>query len=174
MVLYFCQIENSRKVNFWLKEMDMRRFAAVLIMTFLVPSIQSSVYAHCEIPCGIYGDEARFTALYEDITTIEKSMVQIGELSGDLNNVNQLVRWVNNKETHSDHVREVVSQYFLAQRVKVPADGNPAASEMYAKKLALLHQIIVSAMKCKQTTELVNVETLHDLVHSFQEVYDQK
>ncbi len=152
----------------------MRRISAMLTMSFLVLSFQSSLLAHCEIPCGIYGDEARFTALYEDITTIEKSMIQIGELSGDLNNVNQLVRWVNNKEAHADHVREVVAQYFLAQRVKAPADGDQKASDLYSKKLALLHQIIVSAMKCKQTTDPVNVKNLHDLVHSFQEIYNQK
>ena len=152
----------------------MRRIAVLLTLPLLVLSFQSPLFAHCEIPCGIYGDEARFTALYEDITTIEKSMIQIGELSGDLSNVNQLVRWVNNKEAHAEHVREIVAQYFLAQRVKAPAEGDRKASEMYSKKLALLHQIIVSAMKCKQTTDPANVKNLHDLVHSFQETYNQK
>ena len=43
--------------------------------------VPASVQAHCQIPCGIYGDEMRFQMLEEHITTIEKSMKLIGELS---------------------------------------------------------------------------------------------
>ena len=132
----------------------------------------TQVLAHCEIPCGIYGDDARFAAIAEDITTIEKSMNLINELSADPGkNMNQLVRWVNNKETHADHVREIVTQYFLTQRIKVPADGDSAAEAQYAKRLALLHQMMVAAMKCKQTTDLQHATKLHGLLHSFQEAY---
>ena len=57
-----------------------------------------SLYAHCQIPCGIYDDEARFTLMLEDVTTIEKAMKQITEIGGqDKPNWNQLVRWVGNK-----------------------------------------------------------------------------
>ena len=34
--------------------------------------------AHCQIPCGIYDDHARVHAMLEDVTTIEKSLVLIG------------------------------------------------------------------------------------------------
>lgn len=39
-----------------------------------------SAWAHCQIPCGIYDDAARFKALAEHITTIEKSITEIGTL----------------------------------------------------------------------------------------------
>jgi len=39
--------------------------------------------AHCEIPCGIYSDDTVFTDLHTHQATIEKSMVQITELSKD-------------------------------------------------------------------------------------------
>ncbi|MDP7447680.1 MAG: superoxide dismutase [Ni], partial [Candidatus Latescibacteria bacterium] len=65
--------------------------------------------AHCEIPCGIYGDDLRFSMLQEDITTIEKSMKKIVELAADpAENANQIGRWVLNKEQHADHIREIV------------------------------------------------------------------
>ena len=57
----------------------------------------SLAYSHCQVPCGIYGDEARFDAIAEHITTIEKSMKQIEILSAEGKpNMNQIVRWVNN------------------------------------------------------------------------------
>lgn len=152
----------------------MRRFVAGLLGLglALMPVL---VGAHCEIPCGIYGDDGRFKALLEDVTTIEKSMNEINKLSGEgEKNFNQIVRWVNNKEQHADHIREVVSQYFLAQRIKEPAAGDAAASKVYTEKLVILHQIIRTAMKCKQTTDPANAKTLHDLVHDFQALYNAK
>ena len=122
----------------------MRRFRHLLVVVGVIITPQIAL-GHCEIPCGIYGDDDRFTSLLEDITTIEKSMKMINDLSAEPGkNMNQLVRWVNNKEVHADHVREVVVQYFLAQRIKEPAAGD---QEAYHAKLAALHQMIRVAMK---------------------------
>ena len=86
-----------------------------LLLLFVLPKAVSS---HCEIPCGIYNDEARFTLLAEHITTIEKSMTQISTLSSDAEkNYNQIVRWINNKEEHSSKIVDIVTQYFLTQRI---------------------------------------------------------
>ncbi|MBT4138675.1 MAG: superoxide dismutase [Candidatus Latescibacteria bacterium] len=149
----------------------MKRFVAVLVSVMLMPTL---VLAHCEIPCGIYGDEGRFATLLEDVTTIEKSMKMIEALSKDGKDFNQIVRWVNNKEKHADHIREVVSQYFLAQRIKEPAEGDVAGAKAYTAKLVKLHQIIRTAMKCKQTTDVANAQKLHDQIHEFQELYNAK
>jgi len=131
--------------------------------------------AHCEIPCGIYGDEGRFAALLEDVTTIEKSMNELNKLSGaDNKNYNQIVRWVNNKEQHADHIRDVVAQYFLAQRIKEPVPDDAAASKAYTEKLVALHRIIRWAMKCKQTSDPDNVQVLRDTVNVFQALYNAK
>ena len=134
-----------------------------------------AVYGHCEIPCGIYGDDGRFASILEDITTIEKSMKLINELSAEPSkNMNQIVRWVNNKETHADRIREGVSQYFLAQRIKAPGAGDMEAEKSYHAKLAALHQVIRVALACKQTTDLANAKKLHDLTHAFQIIYQSK
>ncbi len=128
------------------------------------------LWAHCEIPCGIYGDELRFSMIEEDITTIEKSMKKIAELSGDGANVNQLTRWVNNKENHADRIREIVTQYFLTQRIKLPPPDNEGQAA-YKNQLALLHQMLVYAMKCKQTTDTANVDKLRALAQEFKQAY---
>jgi len=144
-----------------------------LIVPLLFATVWSStgVLAHCEIPCGIYGDDVRFASIFEDIETIQKSMSKIDELSSNLNNINQLTRWVNNKETHANNIQDVVTQYFMTQRVKLPDFSDKAAASAYRDKLALLHQMLVYAMKCKQTTDPANATRLDELTHQFQEAY---
>jgi len=132
----------------------------------------SMVRSHCQIPCGIYGDQSRFDMIAENITTIEKSMRQITELSQkDKPNFNQIVRWVQNKENHADELSHVVTYYFMAQRVKPVEKANDKAYEDYVKKLTLLHELLVCSMKAKQTTDLSNVERLRALLAEFRAAY---
>ena len=125
----------------------------------------SSAEAHCEIPCGIYDDQLRIHLIEEDATTIEKAMKLIVDLGKESPiNYNQLVRWVTNKEEHATRIQHTVSQYFLTQRIK------PDQAK-YTEKLAVLHQILVAAMKCKQTTDLGNVAELRGLLKKFEALY---
>ena len=135
----------------------------------------SLVYSHCQIPCGIYDDDTRFTLMAEHIATVEKSMKQINELSGQgEKNYNQIVRWVQNKENHADYIMEIVSDYFMAQRIKPADKTNSSEYEKYVKELTLLHEMLVYSMKAKQTTELSNVERLKTLLGEFKTIYFEK
>ncbi|MBN2317129.1 MAG: hypothetical protein JXM79_24600 [Sedimentisphaerales bacterium] len=132
----------------------------------------SLAYSHCQIPCGIYDDEARFAEIAEHITTIEKSMKEIETLSAAQKpNMNQLVRWVNNKDHHADKLSEIVTYYFMAQRIKLPAEGNVTAQQDYVKKLTLLHHMLVYSMNAKQTTDLDNVAKLRSSLSAFHDIY---
>jgi nickel superoxide dismutase len=138
----------------------------LLQCTFLLAAIfifAASAASHCEIPCGIYDDKMRITMLEEHITTIEKSMGQITDLEKGQNS-NQLVRWVMNKEKHAAAFQEIVTQYFLTQRIKPD-------EKLYSEKLSLLHQMLVYGMKCKQTTDLNHVSKLKQLVKEFEKLY---
>jgi nickel superoxide dismutase len=127
--------------------------------------------AHCQVPCGIYADDNVFATMHKDQETIAKAMQQITELSKDpAKNANQLTRWINNKEKHAQSIQDTVAQYFLAQRIKI----TEADKEAYAKKLTLLHQITVYAMKCKQTTDLENAKKLHTALDQFHAAYAKK
>ena len=142
----------------------MKHHFAVLIVTLAALIFSAgSALAHCEIPCGIYDDELRMSLIMEHAGTIEKSMTQIMELEKG-GNANQLVRWVTNKETHANEVQHIVAQYFLTQRIKFDAPD-------YEKKLAALHEILVYAMKCKQTTDVTNVEMLRQSAEKFHKLY---
>ena len=151
-----------------------KRIAAVGILA-VVAILASIAYSHCQIPCGIYDDEARFGEIAEHITTIEKSMKEIERLSTEAKpNMNQIIRWVNNKENHADELSEIVTYYFMAQRVKLPAEGDTKAQNEYIKKLTLLHQMLVYSMKAKQTTDLANVEQLKSSLDEFHKIYSGK
>jgi nickel superoxide dismutase len=134
-----------------------------IIVLFVMAEV--SLGAHCEIPCGIYEDSMRISLIREHITTIEKSMKEINELGKSENpNYNQLVRWIMNKEDHADKIQDVATQYFMTQRIKTDTPD-------YGKKLSLLHQMLIVAMKCKQTTDLTNVELLRSLTTQFESLY---
>lgn len=133
-------------------------------LVFLVV-FNSTAMAHCEIPCGIYDDEARLSMLLEHTTTIEKSMREIKALeNADPGNANQLIRWVMNKEHHANELQEIVTQYFMTQRIKPDA-------EKYEKKITVLHQMLLAAMKSKQTTDEANVAELRKLIEEFHSLY---
>jgi nickel superoxide dismutase len=150
----------------------MKLVTLLLVCMTMVAALAAPLFAHCEIPCGIYNDKMRFDMIEEHITTIEKSMNSINELSQARDkNYNQLVRWVTNKEEHAVELQHIVEQYFLTQRIKPvePDAGDDYAT--YQKHLELCHRIIVHAMKAKQTTDLAHVEALRAFTAEFRASY---
>ena len=145
----------------------------VLGIVFISAAVFASMaYSHCQIPCGIYNDRTRFDIIAENITTIEKSMKLITELSkDDKPNMNQMVRWVQNKENHADDTSHIITYYFMAQRLKPADKADIKAYNEYVKKLTLLHEMLVYSMKAKQTTDLSHVEKLRSLLAEFEDAY---
>ena len=112
-------------------------------LALCAPLLAGVAYAHCEVPCGIYGDKTRIDTLYEDVATVEKAMAQIGALAGktDAQSVNQCVRWITTKEEHARKIQETVWQYFMTQRVKLPADDE-AKRKKGLEQLVHLHGML--------------------------------
>ena len=137
-----------------------------IMTTFLTILLFAAMaQAHCQLPCGIYDDEARLKEISEDVTTLDKAVTMIIELQAEKTiNYNQLVRWIDNKDQHATNIQDIASQYFLAQRIKFD-------DAQYAQKLAALHQLIVYAMKCKQTVDKETVEKLREACRSFEQLY---
>jgi nickel superoxide dismutase len=145
--------------------------ASIVALGLFATAVPGS--AHCQIPCGIFDDELRVQLIEEHIGTVEKSMKQIVALAAeDDEDYNQIVRWVVNKEEHAQEIQDIVTAYFMAQRIKPPADhGDDEAVAEYMHKLALLHAIQVHAMKAKQGTDLAEIESLRSLVGKFRTAY---
>jgi nickel superoxide dismutase len=128
--------------------------------------------AHCQIPCGIYDDPARVARLYEDAATIEKSMKQMAALAdkADVQSRQQFVRWTTNKEAHASHIIEVVSEYFLAQKLK-PISRGQEGYDAYLRQVAAHHAVIVAAMRCKQHAGLEHVEHLRRSIAGLERIW---
>ena len=151
---------------------NLKTIFSIALLAGVLTIAHKPAQAHCEIPCGIYGDSLRVALLYEHIETIEKSMNMINTLSDEESpDYNQLVRWVVNKEEHANKMQEIVSQYFLHQRVKPVTADNDEAYRKYTKQLELLHNILVFAMKSKQSTDLAVIDTLREKLHAFEHAY---
>lgn len=141
----------------------------VILLSFCVVP---PAFCHCEIPCGIYEDGMRLDLIGEHITTIEKSLKMIKDLSKDEGkNINQLVRWVGNKEEHAEKIQSIVHQYFMTQRIKPVEEIQAEKYRKYIKELKLLHEMLVSAMKSKQSTGPEHVTKLRSLLSDFRTSY---
>lgn len=134
--------------------------AAVMIGAAFLP--MAYLAAHCEVPCGIYDDDARIKEMQEDQTTIAKAIGQIVELSGthDATGHNQLARWVVTKEAHATNTQHIIAQYFMTQRIK-PEDDN------YVERLTAAHGVLVAAMKCKQAADPATADALAEAINKF-------
>ena len=135
-----------------------------LIITILFFS--NTIFAHCQVPCGIYDDAMRIIQINEDFNTIKKAMNKINELSINLDSVslNQLNRWVNTKEDHASEIQNIISNYFLTQRIK-------ETSPQYNEQITTLQRLLVITMKCKQTVDTNNVRLGIKLIESFNNIY---
>ena len=140
-------------------------FPLAIIVTLLSTNWLS---AHCQVPCGVYGDSARFTQMLEDQTTIAKAIAQINDLADkkDGKSANQLSRWVSTKEDHANKIQKIIAEYFLTQRIK-------SSSEKYEDLLKGAHSVMVAAMKCKQGTDPKSAEALKSSIENFQTVYEK-
>lgn len=152
-----------------MREINMKNmtFSFVLAVFFLA-AYSSSVYSHCQIPCGIYDDHARIKTMLEDAATARKSISLISELSkkNDPQSNNQLVRWVMNKETHAQNIISNISDYFLTQRVK-------SKQKDYVARLKNHHAVIVAAMKVKQNADIKYVDDLESSIKQLLPYYPE-
>ena len=148
-----------------------------MIKVFILPILLLNlVFAHCQIPCGIYDDVLRIVSMEEDIGTILKSINKIQDLGvseKSIQNQNQLIRWVNNKESHAQKIQDVTSAYFLAQRIK-PKTSNDSDYDKYVMLSTSCQKIIFYAMKCKQNVDVQYAEKLSTELESLVDVYLDK
>ena len=146
----------------------------ILLLSICIVSLCSikPVEAHCEIPCGIYGDSLRIALMYEAIATVKRSIEMIEQLSSEKVVIyHQLVRWVINKEAHATRMQDLVTQYFLCQRVKIVEPSDSAEYKNYVAKLELLHKLQVYAMLAKQQNDLKYTKLLNETLHKFEHLY---
>ena len=130
-----------------------------------------TVYAHCDIPCGIYDPyEAQISAL-----TVLRMDQLIGELTppgADVKPedraafVSKLARYTAVKESHSERVkgevRVIWGDYFT-----------PDHAKQYPQVHELSWKVLKQASKTRQGTNLADAQELVKLVQEFAELFWQ-
>lgn len=147
----------------------MRRLLTITLIAIATLTTARAVMAHCQVPCGVYGDQRRFETMLEDTQTIAKGMAQINDLAGkaDAQSKNQLSRWVATKESHASNTQKIIAEYFMTQRIKPGSEG-------YTAKLVAAHGVMVAAMKCKQSVDGANAKALEQKILAFYKAYEGK
>lgn len=125
---------------------------------------------HCQVPCGIFDDPAMVGQMKEHAATIRKAMVQSGELHATmgLQEMNQIVRWIDTKEDHCSKIIAMVGEYCLCQRVKKEVFANDAD---YVEALKAHHAVMQAAMKCKQTMDAASCDGLDHALEDMSKMY---
>ncbi len=143
-----------------------------LIPCLLILAVSPFVSSHCQVPCGVYGDRMRIDMMSEHITTIEKSITAINDLSAAKTlDTNQIVRWVTNKDSHCDQLSEIVTYYFMAQRIKPVTKGESDDYNMYISQLTSLHRLMVLSMKGKQASDHAVIAPMREELATFTKLY---
>jgi nickel superoxide dismutase len=128
-----------------------------------------AVYAHCDIPCGIYDPHeaqiAALTVLRMDQLIAELQMPEQGAKPEDrAAYVSKLARYTAVKEQHSELVKQQVrviwGDYFTPDLAK----ANPEVHE-------LVWQILKGASKARQGTALADAQALVAAVQQFSELF---
>lgn len=121
-----------------------------------------TVYAHCDIPCGIYETD---TMMHSAETC--RRMIQKIEGLGELDTVekhNTFVRSVMNKEKHAQKVKDELyilwSDYF-----------KPEHLEAYPDLHDKLWKAAKQASTVKQTVSMDEAETLNAMVHDIAHLF---
>ena len=134
----------------------------------------SYLFAHCQVPCGIYDDARRIIEIEEHILTMDKAMDNILNIASKneqtAQEMNQLVRWVNTKEEHAQKIQSTLMEYFLAQRIK-PKKSSDDGYSQYVDLTIACQNIIYTAMKTKQTVDLLHLEELKMLIDDLVKLY---
>jgi nickel superoxide dismutase len=121
-----------------------------------------TVYAHCDVPCGVYETDTMRNAAF----TCKVMITKIGEL-GDLNDIehhNNFVRMVNTKEEHAETVKRQVSilwgDYFKPEHLEAHPD-------LHDKVWNTLKQ----ASKVKQSVDADAAQKLIEMVHELEHIF---
>lgn len=117
--------------------------------------------AHCQMPCGIYHDEMVFNQIDQYIETMYKGMTELknSKFSSPLDR-NNFIRWVALKESASDEMATLITQYFLQQKIK---PGEPDT----AKRLISAHKMLFELTAIKQNVDIKMIEDFADEWENF-------
>jgi len=133
-----------------------RRLFSLFLITLLG---QAPLNAHCQMPCGIYNDQMVYDQVNQFYKTVYKGVMAMKNNKLEtVEDKNQFVRWVMTKERLCNETAEIITKFFLQQKLK-PDDEDTKPLILSAHKLLFLLVAI------KQTVDV-------DIVNDFGKEWD--
>lgn len=116
--------------------------------------------AHCQMPCGIYHDDMVYDQIDQFVETAYKGISVMNESKfNTVKEKNEFVRWVIQKEKCCNEATDLITAYFLQQKIK-PDEPDTM------KRLQSAHKMLFLIVAIKQNTEL-------DFVKQFNEEWEK-
>jgi nickel superoxide dismutase len=124
-----------------------------------------TLFAHCQMPCGIYHDEIVFDQIDQYTETMFKGISVINQIKiNNMHDQNDAVRWIVEKEKESNEIANLITVYFLQQKIK---PGEPDT----AQKLASAHRLLFFLVAIKQNTDLKFVKEFNEEWEKFKDMF---
>lgn len=124
-----------------------------------------SLMAHCQMPCGIYHDELVFNQIDQYIETMYKGITELNnsKFSTPFER-NNFMRWVKLKDSASDEIASLITEYFLQQKIK-PAEADTP------KRLISAHKMLFELTAIKQNVNIKMIEAFADEWENFKQMF---
>lgn len=108
---------------------------------------QTHLSAHCQMPCGIYHDDMVFDQIDQYIETMVKGVSVLNENKfNNLQERNEFVRWIMQKENASNETADLITTFFLQQKIKPGEEDTP-------KRVLSAHKLLFLLVQIKQTAD---------------------
>ena len=141
----------------------MRKFGIATALFFALPC-NITLYAHCQMPCGVYHDQMIYDKIDEYYETMYKCVAAMNNNEfKTVTEKNQFIRWVMTKDRMSDEVAEIITAYFLQQKIEPTADN--------ADMVASLHKILFLLPAIKQNADLKMIKQFGDEWDHFKSLF---
>jgi nickel superoxide dismutase len=124
---------------------------AILLLGF-----QVALSAHCQMPCGIYHDDMVYDQIDQYVETMVKADTILNQNKfSSAQEKNVFIRWVMQKDKHSDQMAELFTSYFLQQKIKPEEEDT-------VKRLVCVHRLLFLLVKIKQTADISCVNDFYE------------
>lgn len=124
-------------------------------------SFHSGLSAHCQMPCGIYHDDMVFDQIDQYVETMYKGMTMLRDSKfATPKDRCEFARWVMTKDNSSDELADLITTYFLQQKIKPDEQDT-------AKKLTSAHKMLFLLVQIKQNVDRNLVESFADEWENF-------
>ncbi len=128
-------------------------FKAALLTAVLLGSNPSTLTAHCQMPCGIYHDAMIYDLIDQYAETMAKAVTVMNQSKFEtVREKNEFVRWVMEKEKESNDTSQLITSFFLQQKIKSGEADTQKRTESAHKLLCLIVAI-------KQNADIKIVES---------------